>query len=443
MSDTKFSESEVGSPFGAWGTGCRTLCGLPHGDGSLLTPLGDVGKAVLERRNRASDESPSLTQRLVPRGPRSLQAFVPPNPLQLDGRRILQAANIFLSSRAISFATGLEVTCPGNSRCVYALHFVHSGALKESSMSPNLREHLTICDTPTKEESTLLSLRLEEYNQHETNGRIHFPGTQEPGLSFDLAVRGPDGSVVGGINVSSVLGVMWLEVLWTSEAYRGRGIASWLILEAERIAHEAGCVGAGTWTFNWQGASFYPRIGYDLNGVYDGYPRGMTEHVLSKRLPSPSDIQETVALRAAQNRKSGLELISRPTRDEMQIVHRGLHSHCIAHIEAGEDYRGAQVRLILRDGRGELAGGLSASTPVRVLALEEIWIAEQFRGQGYGRRLIEAVEHVARSRGCIAVQGSCLSFQTPGFFHAIGYEPFGRVDVYPDDVWEDLLIRRL
>jgi len=213
---------------------------------------------------------------------------------------------------------------------------------------------------------------------------------------------------------------MWLEVLWTSEVHRGRGIASWLILEAERIAHEAGCVGAGTWTFNWQGASFYPKIGYSLNGVYKGYPRGMTEHVLSKRLPSPADIQEAVALRSAQSRRSGFELISQPTRDEMQVVHRGLHAHCTAHIEAGEDYRGDKVRLILRDERGELAGGLCASTPVRVLALEEIWIAEQFRGQDYGRRLIEAAEQTARSRECIAAQGSCLSFQTPEFFRAVG-----------------------
>jgi len=310
-------------------------------------------------------------------------------------------------------------------------------------MSPNERDHLTISDTPTKEERRLLSLKLDEYNQHETNGRMHFPGTQEPGFSFNLAVRGPDRSIVGGVNVSSVLGVMWLEVLWTSEVYRGRGIASWLILEAERIAHEAGCVGAGTWTFSWQGAGFYPRVGFDLNGVYDGYPRGMTEHVLSKQLPSPSDIQEAVALRSADNRRSGFELISRPTKDEMRVVHRGLHSHCTAHIEAGEDYRGTQVCLILRDGRGELVGGLSGSTPVRVLALEEIWIADQFRGQGYGRRLIETAENIARSHGCIAVQGSCLSFQAPEFFRAVGHESFGRVDVYPNDIWEDLLIKRL
>jgi len=309
-----------------------------------------------------------------------------------------------------------------------------------SSYSP---DRLTICDSPTEEEISLLSLRIEEYNQHETDGRIHFPGTQEPGLSFDLAVRGPDGGVVGGVNVSSVLGVMWLEVLWTSEAYRGRGIASWLILEAERIAFEAGCVGAGTWTFNWQGADFYPRIGYDLNGTYNGYPRGMTEHVLSKRLPSASDIRQAVAYRAAENQNSGFEMIYRPTKEEMRVVHLGLHSHCVAHVGTGEGYQGAPVRLALRDSKAELVGGLTASTPVRVLAIEKIWIADPFRGQGYGRRLIETAENTARSRGCTAVQASCLSLQTPGFFHAVGYESFGRVDVYLDDVWEDLLIKRL
>jgi len=57
-------------------------------------------------------------------------------------------------------------------------------------MSSGSLDRLTMCSTPTKEEISLLSLRLEEYNQDETSGRIHFPGTQEPGFSFDLAVRG-------------------------------------------------------------------------------------------------------------------------------------------------------------------------------------------------------------------------------------------------------------
>ena len=308
---------------------------------------------------------------------------------------------------------------------------------------PTIGGRFAISDSPTKDEIALIKTKLEEHNQLETGGRIHSPGTEEPGLAFDLAVKDPTGDVVSGVNVSSILGVMWLEVLWTDKAHRGRGIASWLILEAERIAYEKGCVGAGTWTFDWQGARFYPRIGFNLNGIYDGYPLGMTEHVLSKRLPSPSSVREAVKRRAAENRRQGYALVTEPSKDEMKVAHLGLHEHCVAHIGDGDAYAGSPIHLALRDENGDLAGGLTASTPVHVLALEEIWVEKQHRGQGHGRRLIEEAERIAKSQGCVAGQGCCLSFQAHGFFHEVGYDSFGTVDAYPDGYTEDILIKRL
>jgi len=303
-------------------------------------------------------------------------------------------------------------------------------------------DRFTVADDPTEEEIALVRTKLDEHNLAQTNGAYHFPGSEEPGLAFDLAVRGPEGAIVGGINVSSLLGVMWLEVLWVAEEHRRRGLASWLVLEAERIAREKGCIGAGTWTFDWQGADFYPRIGYGLRGVYDGYPLGMTEHVLSKRLPSPSSVREAAGRRTAENRRQGYALVTDPSKDEMKVAHRGLREHCITHVGDGDAYAGSQVRIALRDEGGNLAGGLTASTPVHVLALEEIWVAETYRGRGHGRRLIEEAERIAKSQGCIAGQGCCLSFQTPDFFHKVGYESFGTVDVYMDGYTEDLLIKR-
>jgi GNAT superfamily N-acetyltransferase len=304
-------------------------------------------------------------------------------------------------------------------------------------------ERLAISLSPTEEELEQLGLELDRFNRVASNDRIHFPADEEPGLVLKSAVRGPTGDIVGGLCTSSLLGVMWLEVLWTDAAHRGRGIASWLVLEAERIAHERGCVGAGTWTFDWQGADFYPRIGFELNGVYDGYPRGMTEHVLSKPLPSPKHVRDAVARRVEENRRCGYELVTSPTEDEVRVAHRGLREHCVAHVGDGDEYGGVPVRVVLRDGAGRLAGGLTATTPVHALALDGIWIDERFRGAGHGRRLIEEAERVAKSQGCGAVQGCCLSFQSREFFHKVGYESFGRVDVYPDGVWEDLLIKRL
>jgi len=302
--------------------------------------------------------------------------------------------------------------------------------------------HFTIVDDPTAEEIALVQTRLDEHNLSRTNGTYHFPGSEEPGLAFDLALRAPTGEVIGGINVSSILGVMWLEVLWVAVEHRRRGLAGWLVLEAERIAHERGCVGAGTWTFDWQGADFYPRIGYELRGIYDGYPHGMTEHVLSKRLPTSKRIRDAVSQRVGCNEREGYRLIREPTEDEMKVAHRGLREHCVTHVGEGDAYAGSPIRLASRDESGSLVGGLTASTPVHVLALEEIWVAEAHRGIGLGRKLVTEAERIAKAKGCVAGQSCCLSFQSPGFFDAVGYESFGTVHVYMDGVAEDLLVKR-
>jgi GNAT superfamily N-acetyltransferase len=304
-------------------------------------------------------------------------------------------------------------------------------------------EGLTISDSPTKEEIACIQAGLRKFNLNETNGRFDYPGEEDPGLAFDLAVKDSAGEVVGGINVSSILGVMWLEVLWVADAHRGRGLASWLVLEAERIAYEKGCVGAGTWTFDWQGADFYPRIGFDLNGIYEGYPLGMTEHVLSKRLPSPNEVRRKTGRRVTRNRQDGYTLVEEPTRDQMRIVGKGLEAYCVAHAGDERGNPGIRVQLVVRGPDGRAVGGLLATTTIQIMALEELWIDARYRGRGHGRKLVEEAERIARAHGCIAVQGNCLSFQSPGFFHKLGYESFGVVDVYMADYSEDLLIKRL
>jgi GNAT superfamily N-acetyltransferase len=313
---------------------------------------------------------------------------------------------------------------------------------RRDRVSANL-QNLVISAQPTEAEILRIESQLESYGQEKTGGKLHYPGTREPGLEFSLAVAGPDGEVVGGVTVSSLLGVMWLEVLWTAALHRRRGIASWLILEAERIAYDKGCVGAGTWTFDWQGAEFYPRIGYRLNGIYDGYPLGITEHVLSKSLPSTEDVLQAVAARARANEQDGYTLVSEPTREEMGIVGRGLHEHCAAHAGDEMSNPGVGIKLALRTSDGECVGGLVASTTIRVVALEQLWVDERFRGQGHGRALVAEAERIGKDHRCVAVQGSCLSFQSPAFFDHLGYQSFGRVEAYLDGVWENLLTKRL
>ena len=54
-----------------------------------------------------------------------------------------------------------------------------------------------------------------------------------------------------------------------------------------------------------------------------------------------------------------------------------------------------------------------------------------------------AAKSPASANGRVAVQGTCFSFQAPGFFRKLGYETFGTTDLFLDGHAQDYLIKKL
>ena len=65
------------------------------------------------------------------------------------------------------------------------------------------------------------------------------------------------------------------------------------------------------------------------------------------------------------------------------------------------------------------------------LDLETLWVAEPLRGQGYGKKLLEATEDEARAQGCRGVFLTTFSFQARPFYERLGYEVIADVPDYP------------
>jgi len=66
------------------------------------------------------------------------------------------------------------------------------------------------------------------------------------------------------------------------------------------------------------------------------------------------------------------------------------------------------------------------------LFVDILWIADEFRGQGYGKTLIGMAEDEARSRGCRHAYLDTFSFQAPDFYRRLGYAEFGRLPDFPE-----------
>lgn len=58
----------------------------------------------------------------------------------------------------------------------------------------------------------------------------------------------------------------------------------------------------------------------------------------------------------------------------------------------------------------------------RVLYIEDIYVEENFRGNGLGRKLFDEIISTAKELECIKIEWKCLSWNTPAqkFYHSIG-----------------------
>ena len=104
--------------------------------------------------------------------------------------------------------------------------------------------------------------------------------------SSDIAVfiHDAQGQLMGGI-----VGTIWgqcveISYLWVHPTLRGNGYGSKLLQTLEQEARAQQCHSAILDTYSFQAPDFYQRLGYEVFGVIDGYPRGYQKVFLKKHL---------------------------------------------------------------------------------------------------------------------------------------------------------------
>ncbi len=65
------------------------------------------------------------------------------------------------------------------------------------------------------------------------------------------------------------------------------------------------------------------------------------------------------------------------------------------------------------------------------LFVQWLWVAEPYRSQRIGSRLLVGAEAAAREKGCRAAYLDTFSFQAPKFYDRHGYREFGRLNDFP------------
>ena len=78
--------------------------------------------------------------------------------------------------------------------------------------------------------------------------------------------------------------------------------------------------------------------------------------------------------------------------------------------------------IVGRDDAGSVQAGLRGVTDYDWLFVVWLWVAEPYRKQGVGSRLLSGAEAIARERQCSHSYLDTFSFQAPEFYKRRGYE---------------------
>jgi ribosomal protein S18 acetylase RimI-like enzyme len=90
--------------------------------------------------------------------------------------------------------------------------------------------------------------------------------------------------------------------------------------------------------------------------------------------------------------------------------------------EHGIEINYKKFAYLLEDEKGETFGVLSAYTAYTEIYIDDLWVDENYRRQGYGKQLLQAVEDQFQGRGYNNINLVTSEFNAPEFYKKCGYE---------------------
>ena len=272
-----------------------------------------------------------------------------------------------------------------------------------------------------EEEVEVIQRKLDEYLEAMVPAE---PGTPEQ-EEFVLCVKDDDGNVIAGAIVNIYMwGRAVLSTLWAEEKYRGEGLGSMLIKEAERMVKEKGCRVMCLATIDFMARPFYEKHGYKVFTVNKDLPKGHEGWSMMKWLDE--GITDYVP---SHNSAASTYKVEVGGKEEARKIHGELTRFNEANVPPEHDEIMINKKIVDKDGN--LIAGISGMAgDWNACSVDVLWVEEPYRRKGLGSCLLKEIEEEAKKCGTYIMLADAEDWCVD-FFKKNGYTIRGTLEDYP------------
>jgi ribosomal protein S18 acetylase RimI-like enzyme len=129
-----------------------------------------------------------------------------------------------------------------------------------------------------------------------------------------------------------------------------------------------------------------------------------------------------------------------PKEEEINFVNKSLEEY--NNTIVGPDSH-KLLNIVEYNDKKEIIAGLLGGTYWGWLYINILWVDENYRHQGLGKKLIGEAEKIAKDRKCSFAHVDTMSFQAPKFYKKLHYKIIGVVNNIPKGYKKYHLIKKL
>jgi len=89
--------------------------------------------------------------------------------------------------------------------------------------------------------------------------------------------------------------------------------------------------------------------------------------------------------------------------------------------------------FFLKDENGRTVGGLNGFCYYGCLYMDQLYIEERYRGQGWGTKLVQAAEDFGHTQKCKMFHVRTMDWEAQGFYEKLGYKVMTSIEGYENN----------